>query len=118
MIKNINERKVSRDDSVEIRCHPGTTTDDIIDYVRPTARKKPDMIITNTGTDDLKNKVNTLHKVRKVITNIKEIDVNKEVQTAFSGAIDRNDQYFDEEIKKIKRSCRTYVRVENYNGWF
>ena len=45
MIKHVNGREVSREDSVKIRYHPGATADDIIDYVRPTARKKPDMII-------------------------------------------------------------------------
>ena len=94
MIKHVNGREVSRDNSVKIRCHPGATTDDIIDYVRPTARKKPDMIIIHTGTNDIQNKVNTLQKVRKVITTIKEIDVNNEIQIAFSSAIHRDDQDF------------------------
>ena len=90
MIKHVNGREVSRDNSVKIRCHPGATTDDIIDYVRPTFRKKPDMIIIHTGTNDIQNKVNTLQKVRKVITTIKEIDVNKEIQIAFSSVIQRD----------------------------
>ena len=38
------------------------------------------MIIIHTGTNDIQNKVNTLPKVRKIITTIKEIDVNNEVQ--------------------------------------
>ena len=38
------------------------------------------MITIHTGTNDIKNKVNTLQKVRKVITTIKEIDVNNEIQ--------------------------------------
>ena len=45
MIKHVNEHEVSRDNSLKIRCHPGANTDDIIDYVRPPVRKKPDMII-------------------------------------------------------------------------
>ena len=80
MIKHVNGRDVSRDNSVKIRCHPATT--DIIDYVRPTARKKPDMIIIHTGTNDIQNKVITLQKVRKAITTIKEIDVNNEIDHA------------------------------------
>ena len=89
MIKHVNGREVSRDNSVKIKCHPGATTDDIIDYVRPTARKKPDMIIIHIGTNDIQNRVNMLQKVRKVITTIKENDVNSEVQIAFSGVIHR-----------------------------
>ena len=40
MIKYVNGRGVSRNDSVRVRSHPGATTDDFIDYVRPTVRKK------------------------------------------------------------------------------
>ena len=107
MIKHVNGREVSRDNSVKIRCHPGATTDDIIDYVRLTARQKPGMIIIHTGTNDIQNKVNTLQKVRKVITTIKEIDVNNEIQIAFSSVIHRNDQDFEEEIKEIN------IKLEN-----
>ena len=99
MIKHVNGREATRDDSIKIRCHLGATADFIIDYVRPTALKKTDMIIIHTGTTDIQNKVNTLQKVRKVITTIKEIDVDNYVQIAFSSAIHREGQDFEEEIK-------------------
>ena len=38
----MNGRVVFWDDSFKIGCHPGTTTNDIIDYVRTAARKKSD----------------------------------------------------------------------------
>ena len=114
MIKHLNGREVSRDNSVKTRCHPGTTTDDIIDYVRPTARKKPDMIITHTGTNDIQNKVNTLQKARKVIATIKEIDVNSEIQIAFSSVIHRDDQDFEEEIKENSRKLENLCKGK----WF
>ena len=52
-------------------------------------------------TSKIQNK--TLQKVRKVITTIKEIDVNNEIQIAFSIAFSfykllNDDQDFDEEI--------------------
>ena len=100
MIRHVNGREVFRDDSAKIRCLPCATTYDIIDYVRPTAGKKPDTIIINTGTNDIQNKVNTLQKVRKVITTIKEIDI----QIAFSSVIHRDDPDFEEEIKEINRN--------------
>ena len=33
MIKCVNEREVSRNDSVKVRSHPGATTNDFSDYV-------------------------------------------------------------------------------------
>ena len=68
------------------------------------------MIIIHTGTNDIQNKVNTLQKVRKVITTIKEIDVNNEVQIAFSGVIHRDDQDFEEEIKEINRKLENLCK--------
>ena len=61
MIKHVNGREVSRGNSVKIRCHLGATTDDIIDYVRPTARKRPDMIIIHTGTTVMTFKIRLTH---------------------------------------------------------
>ena len=109
MIKHVNGREVSSDNSVKIRCHPGATTDDFIEYIRPTTCKKPDMIIIHTGTNDIQNKVNTLQKVRNVTTTIKEIDVN-EIQIAFSSVIHCNDQDFVEEIKEINRKLDNFCK--------
>ena len=32
---------------MKVRSHCGATTDDFIDYVRPTVRKKPNLMIIN-----------------------------------------------------------------------
>ena len=66
MIKYVNGGEVSRNDS----------TDDFIDYVRPTARKKPNLIIIHSGTNDIQNNVNTLQKIKKVISSIKKYDTD------------------------------------------
>ena len=68
------------------------------------------MIIIHTSTNDIQNKVNTLQKVRKVITTIKEIDVNNEIQIAFTSVIHRDDQDFEEEIKEINRKLENLCK--------
>ena len=110
MIKYLNGCEVSRDNSVKIKYHPGATTDNVLDYVRPSGRKKPDMIIIHTGTNDIQSKVNTLQKVRKVITTMKEIDVNNEIQIAFSSVIHHEDQDFEEQIKEINRKLENLCK--------
>ena len=45
MIKYVNGREVSRNNPVKVRSHLGVTTNDFIDYVLPTVRKKPNLII-------------------------------------------------------------------------
>ena len=55
-----------------MRCNLGAATDDFIDYVWPTVRKKPNLIIIHTGTNDIQDNVNTLQKIRKEISSIKD----------------------------------------------
>ena len=47
-----------------MRPHPGTTTADIYDYIKPELRHKPDVIIIHCGTNDIENEINTLKKSR------------------------------------------------------
>ena len=70
-------------------------------------------------TSKIQNK--TLQKVRKVITTIKEIDVNKEIQIAFSSVIHRDDQDLEEEIKEFNRKLENLCKskgikfIHNFN---
>ena len=77
MIKCMNGRGISHSSSVKIRSHPGTTAEDLIDYIRPTARKNPKMMAIHFDTNEITNKVKTFLKIRKVINAIKENDVTE-----------------------------------------
>ena len=107
---NSNGRKISRSSSVKIRSHPGATTEDLIDYVRPTARKKPKMMVIHSGTNDLTYKVNTLQKIRKVINAIKENDVNNEIEIVLSSVIHRDDQDLEDEINKLNEKLENLCK--------
>ena len=68
------------------------------------------MIMIHTGTNEIQNQVNTFQKFRKVITTIKEIDVNNEVQIGVSGVIHPDDQKFEEEIKENTRKLENLCK--------
>ena len=87
MIKYVNGREVSSNNPVKVRSHPGATTDDFSDYVRPTVRKKPNLIIIHTGTNDIQNNVNTLQKIRKLICSINEYGTDHNIKIALSSII-------------------------------
>ena len=55
MIKYIYGQKVSRNNSVKVRNHPGPITNDFIDYVRPTVRVKPNLVVIHTGANEIKH---------------------------------------------------------------
>ena len=112
IIKHVNEREVSRDDSIKIRCHPGATTDDIIDYVRPTARKKPDTIIIHTNTNDIQNEINTFQKSRKVLTTTLTLKYKSLSQVSFTVVI----KISRKKLKKSTESWRIYIRVKELSS--
>ena len=109
MIKYVNGREVSRNDSVKVRSHPGATTDDFIDYVRPTFPKKPNLIIIQSGTNDTQKSVNILQKIRKVISSIKEHDTDDNIKIALPSIIHRNAHDFEDKINETK--ARKFVKV-------
>ena len=53
MVKHITGPEISRNDQVQVKTHPGATTDDIVDYIKPTICQKPDNVIVYSGTNDL-----------------------------------------------------------------
>ena len=66
----------SVNNAVNVMKHPGSTTDDIVDYV---TRKKPDVIIMHVGTNDLTKGVNAIPKVRKIVSAIQAEDSTRNI---------------------------------------
>ena len=61
--------------------------------------KKPNLIIIYTGTNDIQNNVNTLQKIRKVISSIRECDTGDNIQIALSSMIHQSDHDFEDKVK-------------------
>ena len=57
MTKHVNGLNVSDSTNVRKRSRPGATTEDLIDYVKPIARKK---MVIHTETNDLSNDINAI----------------------------------------------------------
>ena len=43
IVKHITNPRISKNDQVQIKTHPGITTDNIIDYIKPTIRQKSEI---------------------------------------------------------------------------
>ena len=110
LIKYANGREVSRNDSVKVRSHLWATTDDIIDYVWPTVRKKPNLIVIHCGTNDIQKNVNTLQKIRKVISSIKDCDTENNIKIASSSIIYRSDHDFEDKINEANRKLENLCK--------
>ena len=117
MIKHANGHEDSRDDSVKIRCHPGATTDDITDYLRPTARKKPDMIIIHTGTNDIQKKVRwAFKKWERSSLSLKKSMLTMKYKLLFQVSFTTMIKTSRKKLKKSTESWRIFVRVKGLSS--
>ena len=57
----------SKNNDVNVITHPGSTAEDMLDYFKPIARRKPDILMTHASTNDIINGVNLMKKVRKLV---------------------------------------------------
>ena len=108
MVKQITGPGVSKNGQVQVKTHAGATAEDIIDYIKPTIRQKPDIVIIHSGTNDLIKDVNTMSRVRKVVAAVKEIDTEGKIKLGFSGIVARDD------INKEEDTVITNNRLEKY----
>ena len=107
--------------SVTAMKHPGCSTEDMTDYIKPIARKKPDTILLHVGTNDLTKGINTMKNVRKCVEAIRELDNSENIQIGFSSIMHRSDKDFSKEISelnvKLKKYClgRGFIYIDNDN---
>ena len=122
LVKYLRREKLSsKKNNVKVITHPGSTTKDMLDYIKQIARKKPDILIIHTGTNDLSNGVNTMKKVRKLVKVVCEIDESEKIKIGFSSVIYRKDKDLEDEPKevnvKLKQYCvgKGFFLIENDN---
>ena len=64
--------------------------------------------------NDLPDDMNTIKKVKKVVQSIRETDVNQEIQVAFFGIINREDNNFAEKIEKHNNKLESYCKSKGF----
>ena len=115
MTKNIHGGKLSREAHVTLRSFSGSTVDDMIDFVRPFTRRKPDELILHIGTNDLKGE--EPQQVAEKIVNL-GLSIERETPSTkltLSGIINRSDdQGRNRKVPKVNKALRSFC---NSNGW-
>ena len=75
----------------------------------------------HTGTNDLKNGVNTMKEVRQLVKCMKELDREEEVKIGFSSMINRSDRNLEKKIVDLNLKLKWYSEgnqflfLDNYN---
>ena len=78
------------------------------DYIKPVIRKKPDILVNHTGTNDLQNNCNIVKKAKKLIRAIKEGDKDHSIKIAFSSIINREQEDFKDKVNDINNKLINY----------
>ena len=103
---------MSRGDSVKIRPHPGASTEDLIDHIKPAIRKNPDIVVIHTGTNDLQNNCNIVKKAKKLVSAVKEVDKDNSRKIAFSSIINREDEDFKDNINDVSNKLKKASAIQ------
>ena len=98
IVKNLTDKGLSKSHDVKVKANPGCNTEDIIDFINPIIRRKPDLIIIHSGTNDLTNEINTMNKVKKIVKIFKDLPSKNSIKLGFSGIIHRKDRDVKKEI--------------------
>ena len=99
---------MSRGDSVKIRPHPGASTENLTDHIKPAIRKNPDIVAIHTGINDLQNNCNIVKKAKQLVCVVKEVDKDNSIKIAFSSIINREDEDFKDEINDVSNKLKSY----------
>ena len=72
LLNGLQENGLRKNHNVKMYAPSGATTEDIIGYVNPIIRKKPDCLILHCGTNDITNDVDTINNIERIISNVKK----------------------------------------------
>ena len=105
MVKHITGPGISKNDQVQVKTHSGATINDMIDYIKPTNRQRPDIAIIHSRTNDLTKDVSTMNRVRKVVA---------AVNLGFSGVVARGDINKEEDIASANNRLEKYCKGNDF----
>ena len=106
LLYNIDEHRLStKNSTVRVRCFPGASLEDMIDFVKPIARKKPTHLIIHCETNNLPSTELSEfpQKIKTLVSLIKSISQDTIVMfSRIITRVDNNGKYIDKVVKVNK----------------
>ena len=96
---------------IVVKSFSGATNSCMCDYIRPTLKKEPDIIILDTGTNDLKNENKDPAEIAKEITDLVYECKNESNTVMVSSIVPRS---FTEESSRSERNVKKRVQREEH----
>ena len=120
LLYDIDEHRLNtKNSTVRVHCFPGASLEDMIDFVKPIARKKPTHPIIHWGTNNLPSTElsESPQKIKTLLSLVKSI--SQDTFVMFSGIItrvDSNGKYIDKVVKVMDVLEKLSVEViDNWN---
>ena len=110
----IHERGVNKDanSKLKLRKHPGASSVDILDHIKPILRRQPDKIIVHAGTNDISKGINYLKNVKRIVKLVRESA--NDITLCFSSIICRTDiEEANEKIDETNEHLKNYCKQQN-----
>ena len=112
MLYGINEKGLCKGHKVKVRSYPGSTTEDICDYINPAIRRKPDVVIIHSGTNDLSHEIQTINKMKSVVKQVRNSIPNTKI--VISGVIGRKDKKdLEVKVSDLNSRLKNYCKQQN-----
>ena len=73
LLNGLEEKRMKRDHDIQIRPHPGASSLDISDHIRPVLRRTPDCVIVYAGTNDITKNEDTIKNIEEMVNAAKTI---------------------------------------------
>ena len=93
ILNEINENCLSKNAKkyyVNVRAHLGATSRDLIDHIKPVARRKPHLVVVQVGTNDITNNVDTEEMLPTLVNDMNKKSPDTEI--AISVLVTRKDK--------------------------
>ena len=136
MVKFVKSENLSDENCIKsFRTNPSCTTEDMADYIKPISRRKPDIILIHTGTNDLPFLFNftwigrELLYLQEIFTNLFLLDLNEmlfDIQlyiTDSTNQVSLNQNILLDKLKELrldnpKNLTLTYLNINSVRNKF
>ena len=73
LLNVLEENKMKRRHDIQISPHPGTSSLDISDHIKPIMRRNPDCVNIHTGTNDITKHEDTINNIKEMVSGAQRI---------------------------------------------
>ena len=109
IINGINETGIkNKKCDVKIKVHSGATSDDVVDYVKPVIRKKPEKLIIHIGTNDLKKEIKTVDNIKQICDYTSSKSPNTEITLSLI-TLRKDDHKLSEAVKLANERLKKFA---------